>query len=209
MKIKYNIIPAENVVTCHDQMTVAEARKTLEESGYRCIPVLDKTGTQFKGNIYAQVLYRELLYNDSSETDNILSLVEDEFVHIDEQASFFRVFTNIKRYPYLAVIDEQQRFSGILTHANVMELLEDSWGIERGNYTMTISTHEYQGALSTIMDSIKKFSTIHSMMTLDNDSTFFRRVIVTLPKETTEALLDQLVQHLEKEGFRVFDIERI
>lgn len=209
LKIKYNIIPKREVKFVKDSYTIREALEELEVSGYRCIPILDRTGTYFKGNIYAQVIYQAIVKEACTWEDNVMKLCQDETVFIDEEASFFRIFTNIKKYPYLAVHDENNEFTGILTHANVMSILEDSWGIKTGSYTLTISTHEYQGALSTIVSSLKKFTSIQSMLTLDNESTFFRRVLVTLPKDTTEDTLNKVISHLEKEGFRVFDIEKI
>lgn len=209
MKIKYNIIDKVNVRFCKESFTVQEAVNELEESGYRCIPILDDTETYFKGNIYLQDIYRAIVKEAVSWNDSIMNLVDDQEVYIQEQSSFFRVFSNIKKYPYLAVTDDRKQFTGILTHANVMEILEDSWGVKTGNYTLTVSTHEYQGALSSIVSSVRKFTNIHSLMTLDNESTFFRRIIITLPKETTKETLDKLIAHLETEGSRVFDVEKI
>lgn len=209
MKIKYNIIPKHKVTVCKESFTVSEALEVLEDSGYRCIPVLSDDSRVFKGNIYAQLVYRALWKNSAALEDNVMDLVMDQDVFIEETASFFRVFKNIKKYPYLAVIEDNGDFAGILTHANVMSILEDSWGIEQGNYTLTVSTHEYQGALSSIMTSIKKFTTIHSLMTLDNESTFFRRVIITLPKDISAETLQTMINHLEGDGFRVFDVEKI
>ncbi|UCZ54827.1 cyclic di-AMP binding protein CbpA [Bacillus shivajii] len=209
MKIKYNIIPKEEVTFVKESYTIKEALQQLEDSGFRCIPILDKTATYFKGNIYAQDIYRAIVKETVNWEDSVMDLCEDESVYIDEQASFFRIFTNIKKYPYLAVHEEDHKFTGILTHANVMSILEDSWGVKTGSYTLTISTHEYQGALNMIVSSLKKHTNIQSMLTLDNESTFFRRVLVTLPKNTTEETLTSVIKHLEKEGFRVFDIEKI
>jgi len=209
MKIKYNIISKEKVKYCKESFSIKEAIEALESSGYRCVPVLDDSGTYFKGNIYVQEIYRAIVKETVSWNDSIMKLVEDQGVSIQEQASFFRIFTNIKKYPYLAVLNEQNTFTGILTHANVMEILEDSWGLKTGSYTLTISTHEYQGALNSIVASLKKFTSIQSLMSLDNESTFFRRVIVTLPKDTSETTLKEVISHLEGEGFRVFDIEKI
>ncbi|MBU9723898.1 MULTISPECIES: cyclic di-AMP binding protein CbpA [Bacillaceae] len=209
MKIKYNIIQKENVAHVLETYTVREALEELEESGYRCIPILNETKTKFLGNIYTQDIYRAIVQEALTWDDSVMKLKDDENVYIDEQASFFRVFSNIKKYPYLAVLSENGEFSGILTHANVMSILEDSWGIKTGSYTLTISTHEYQGALSTIVSSLKKFTSIQSMLTLDNESTFFRRVIVTLPSKIDKTTLDKIIKHLESEGFRVFDVEKI
>ncbi|SDN36117.1 cyclic di-AMP binding protein CbpA [Alkalicoccus daliensis] len=209
MQIKYNIIPKHKVTVCRESNTLAESLAILEQSGYRCVPILSDDEKVFKGNIYAQVVYRALWKNDAAESDNIMKLAEDSDVSIEETASFFRIFSSIKKYPYLPVQDEDGLFSGILTHANVMAILEDSWGVAQGNYTLTVSTHEYQGALSSIMTSIKRFTPIHSMMTLDNDSTFFRRVIITLPKEIQAETLKKMIAQLEGDGFRVFDVEKI
>lgn len=209
MQIKYNIIPKYKVTVCKDTFTIAESLEVLEKSGFRCVPILSEDGKYFKGNIYAQVVYRALWQQEADQSENIMKLAEDQDVSIEESASFFRIFSSIKKYPYLPVKDEFDEFTGILTHANVMAILEDSWGVAQGNYTLTVSTHEYQGALSSIMTSIKRYTPIHSMMTLDNDSTFFRRVIITLPKEIEAETLRKMIAQLEGDGFRVFDVEKI
>ncbi|SDY88836.1 CBS domain-containing protein [Evansella caseinilytica] len=209
MKIKYNIIPKEAVRFVKETFTIREALEELEESGYRCIPILDESAAFFKGNIYVQDIYRAIIKQEYSWDDSVLKVKEDENVFIQEQASFFRIFSAIKKYPYLAVNDEEGKFVGILTHANVMSILEDSWGIKTGSYTLTISTHEYQGALSAIVSSIKKTTSIQSLLTLDNESKFFRRIIITLPHDTSEETLNNVIQQLETDGFRVFDVDKI
>ncbi|NJP38891.1 cyclic di-AMP binding protein CbpA [Alkalicoccus luteus] len=209
MKIKYNIIPKDDVITCKASYTVGQALDVLEKSGFRCVPVLSEDDKYFKGNVYAQDVYKALLYGSIDKQSPLETLLADQDVHLQESASFFRIFKNIRRYPYIAVTDQENIFTGILTHGNVMSILEDSWGIESGNLTFTVSTHEYQGALSGIMTTVKKYSSIHSLMTLDTDSTFFRRVIVTLPKSTGRDKLDSLIQDLEGNGYRVFDVEEM
>ncbi|TVP85852.1 MAG: CBS domain-containing protein [Alkalicoccus sp.] len=209
MQIKYNIIPKSKVRFCLDTYSIEKALEVLENSGYRCIPVLSADEKTFRGNIYAQLIYQALWRGTADIKEPVTTLLEDTEVFIQERASFFRIFSSIKKYPYLAVTDELGHFTGILTHANVMGILEDSWGIKKGNHTMTISTQEYQGALSAIMAKIKDYTSIYSMMTLDNESTFFRRVIITLPKNMSEEKLTQLIGHLEDEGFRVSDVEQI
>ncbi|MCD8510690.1 MAG: cyclic di-AMP binding protein CbpA [Bacillus sp. (in: Bacteria)] len=209
MKIKYNIIPKEQVRFITENFTIKEAVDELEDSGYRCIPVLDETASFFKGNIYIQDIYRAILKETHQWENSVMDLVDDREVFINEQASFFSVFSSIKKYPYLAVINDDNVFTGILTHANVMSILEDSWGVKTGSYTLNISTHEYKGALSIIVSTIKKHTGIQSLLTLDNDSKLFRRVLVTLPTDTSEKVLKAVTSDLEEEGLRVFEIEKI
>lgn len=208
MQIKYNSIPKKDVKICTEGFTIQEALEAIEETGYRCIPVLDNDKKKFLGNIYKSRIYEYMVKNAGPITDSVIKLIRDEDVFTYEDSSFFQVFFTIKKYPYVAVLKENGDFNGILTHANVMSLLEDSWGLKTGSYGLTISTHEYQGALKNIVSIIKKYCNIQSLLTLDNDSTFLRRVIVTLPKSITEKQFHEIVQKLEKEGFRVFDIEK-
>lgn len=208
MQIKYNAIPKQQVKVCTENYTIQEALEQLEETGFRCIPVLDKYNKKFLGNIYKSRIYEYMVKNAGPISDNVTKLIRDEDVYAYENSSFFKIFFTIKKYPYVAVLNENGDFAGILTHANVMSLLEDSWGVKTGSYGLTISTHEYQGALKNIVSIIKKYCNIQSLLTLDNESTFLRRVIVTLPKDTTEEDFKEIVKKLEREGFRVFDIEK-
>lgn len=58
MLLKTLVKPKERLVTVKEDATLEEALKTLEDSGYRCVPILDETGTIFRGNIYKMHIYR-------------------------------------------------------------------------------------------------------------------------------------------------------
>ncbi len=58
MLLKSLIKPKERLVTVQENVTLEEALKILEDSGYRCVPILDETGTIFRGNIYKMHIYR-------------------------------------------------------------------------------------------------------------------------------------------------------
>ncbi len=45
MLLKTLVKPKERLVTVKEDATLEEALKTLEDSGYRCVPILDETGT--------------------------------------------------------------------------------------------------------------------------------------------------------------------
>ena len=48
----------DQLTTLPEDATLAEALTVLENTGFRCVPVLDKTGTIFRGNIYKMHIYR-------------------------------------------------------------------------------------------------------------------------------------------------------
>lgn len=52
------IKPKATLTTLPETATLDEALTVLEDTGYRCVPVLDKSGKIFRGNIYKMHLYR-------------------------------------------------------------------------------------------------------------------------------------------------------
>ncbi|PFF85058.1 hypothetical protein CN338_21650 [Bacillus cereus] len=57
----------------------------------------------------------------------------------------------------IAIVGEDERFLGILTHARVIELLQESWG---DRYTLTLGAMEHEGALQRLTKAINKYTTI-------------------------------------------------
>ena len=58
MLLKTLIKPKKDLVTVKEDITLEEALTVLEDSGYRCVPILDETGKIFRGNIYKMHIYR-------------------------------------------------------------------------------------------------------------------------------------------------------
>ncbi len=52
MLIRSLAIPKRDLTIVKESATLQEALDILEESGFRCVPILDETGTLFRGNIY-------------------------------------------------------------------------------------------------------------------------------------------------------------
>src|SRR5690625_1144658 len=208
MLVKYEYVTKDKVVVVKETDSKEAALKRLTDSGYRCIPVLDEAGEKYVGNIYKVDLLREEIDDELDGT--IARLIRDqEDGHIKEEAPFFNVFSTIKRLPYLAVVEEDQEFLGILTNANVISVLEDAWGANRGSYSYTIGTLEFAGALQQILKIINKYCTIESVVTLNNDLKYVRRVCVVLPKDVNEATADKISKDLDKNNFTVIHREKL
>ncbi|EGO5979183.1 CBS domain-containing protein, partial [Enterococcus faecalis] len=52
MLLKSVVIKKDNLTTVNESCTLEEALSILEDSGYRCVPILDESGKIFRGNIY-------------------------------------------------------------------------------------------------------------------------------------------------------------
>src|SRR5699024_2273144 len=128
MLVKNDYVNKKTVVTAKENDTMKHALKTLSESGYRCIPVLDETGKTYVGNIYKVHLLKYEREHDSSSLDQPLTelIANEKNGKIKEDDPFFKVFLNIKELPFLAVVNDEDEFLGILTNGNVIQVLENS-----------------------------------------------------------------------------------
>lgn len=209
MLIKNLCIPKINLTTITESATLKETLDILEQSGYRCIPVLDDRGEKFIGNIYKMHIYRHAA-NGGSLSEPVTSLIKNQTKFISINSSFFEVFFTIKELPYIAVINEQGEFYGILTHGKLLGVLQDAWNVDSGSYVLTIATGEVPGSLTKITKIIDKHTTIASLITMDSQAEdYIRRVLVTLPAGISEEDKNSIVSNLERKGLRVIEVEHL
>lgn len=208
MKIRYNFVKKEDVRYCKAESTVKEAYELLKESGYRSIPVLKENGTAFAGLIYKVDLLDHYVEKQGKDEDSIEHLIQDQDAFMYEEDSFFKTFLTIRRLPFLAVLNEKEEFSGIITHGNVMDVLEDSFGMKTGGYILTVGTKEHKGAIKDLVSTIKDVN-IEGLLTLDNGDTYLRRIIINLSHEVSEKKLNKIIKKLEDKEFRVTSVDDV
>ncbi|MBM6616042.1 CBS domain-containing protein [Desemzia sp. RIT804] len=209
MLIKSLCIPKKNLTTVNEDVTLQEAIDILEESGYRCVPILDESGQIFRGNIYKMHIYRHKA-NGGDMNLPVTHLLKNatKYVHLDD--SFFNVFFSIKELPYISVLDSDNHFYGILTHSSLLSMLQQSWSIDNGSFVLTIASAGQKGDLATISKIINKFASISSCITLDVErEDLIRRTIITLEPGVTEETVNQISIALDKKGFRIIEKENL
>lgn len=207
MLIKPLVLKKEFLTTVEENCSLAEALTTLEESGFRCVPILDETGTIFRGNIYKMHIYRHKSQGGDMSLP-VTTLLKNATKTIPVDAPFFQVFFNIKDLPYITVLDEHGHFYGILTHAKLLGMLSEAWNIKIASYVLTVFSTGKKGDLVEMSKIISKYCSILGCMTLDaNRENFVRRTLFTLPAGTTSETLKLIVQHLERKQYRVAEIE--
>lgn len=206
MIIKQRLLKKNDVVWCKESDSSAEVLDKLKTSGYRCIPILDDNGQKFIGNAYKVSILEHMLEHEKEEVA-IVELARDLDGTIFEESSFFESFFSIKRLPYLAVLDDEQNFVGILTHSKVFELLEEAWGYKTGSCALTIALPDTEGILAKVLTLVKKKTSVHSVFTIDDDNWYLRRVIITLGKEANQSTIKEIEELLHKVGARLIDVE--
>ena len=207
MLIKSLVYKKDYLTTVNEKATLAEALKILEDSGFRCVPILDDTGTIFRGNIYKMHIYRHKS-RGGDMTLLVTYLLKNATKFISINAAFFNIFFTIKDLPYITVLDENNYFFGILTHNRLLKMLSRSWNVELGSYVLTVLSAGERGDLVEMSKAITKYSEIASCISLgfrkkDN----LHRTLFTLPAGIEEQKLKRIVSKLQRKGFEIEEIE--
>ena len=207
MLIKSLVYKKEYLTTVNEKATLAEALKILEDSGFRCVPILDDSGKIFRGNIYKMHIYRHKSQGGDMNLP-VTYLLKNATKTIKVNSPFFRVFFNIKDLPYIAVLDEENHFYGILTHSSLLNMLSDSWNIKSGSYVLTVLSDNSRGNLAKMSKIISKYTNLGGCLTLDTkQGELVRRNLFTLPIGVSRQTMETIVKKLERKGYVVAEIE--
>lgn len=207
MLIKSLVYKKDYLTTVNEKATLAEALQILEDSGYRCVPILDDSGKLFRGNIYKMHIYRHKSQGGDMNLP-VTYLLKNATKTNKVNSPFFQVFFNIKDLPYIAVLDEQDYFYGILTHSKLLGMLSDAWNIKNSSFVLTVLSDNERGNLVKMAKIISKYTNIASCLTLDVKlGELVRRNLFTLPVGVSNDTMKAIVDKLEKKGFVVAEIE--
>ncbi len=211
MLIKSLVIKKDYLTTVNEKATLAEALKVLEDSGYRCVPIVDDTGTIFRGNIYKMHIYRHKSQGGDMNLP-VTYLLKNATKTIKVNSPFFKVFFNIKDLPYIAVLDEDNHFYGILTHSRMLDMLSDAGDVKKGSYVLTVLAYNTRGNLIKMSKIVSKHTNMSSVMPLDAaagelEGNFVRRTLFTLPAGVSDITMRTIVDKLQRKGFVVAEIE--
>lgn len=212
MLIKQLSIHKDKVETISEDTTLQEAIDLLEANGFRCVPILDKTGKIYRGNIYKMHIYRHQARGGDMNMP-VTHLLKNATKYIHINSSFFKIFFMIKDLPYITVLDENNHFYGILTHASLIDMLQQAWNIEQGSYVITVAVPSDKGALAEVSKIINRTCSIMSVLSLDvnheTGHTKVRRLIFTLEPEISEKQLADIRRNLDKKGYSIVSTENL
>ena len=92
---KNNGLQKRDLTTIKETATLEEALEILEDSGYRCVPILDESGKIFRGNIYKMHIYRHKS-NGGDMTLPVTHLLKNATKFIYVNSSFLKSFSRSK-----------------------------------------------------------------------------------------------------------------
>lgn len=196
----------DTLTTLPETATLQEALALLEETGFRCVPVLDKSGRIFRGNIYKMHLYRHKSRNGDMSLP-VTALLKNATKFVSIKAEFFSVFFAMRDLPYIAVLDDNNQFYGILTHNSMLRMLAQGWNVSNGSYVLTVTTPDERGSLMNASKEITRYCQIVNVLSFDPEHSAMKQVLFTLPADVDHDKMIKVVKRLEKKGFKVPEIE--
>ena len=196
----------DKLTTLPETATLGEALSILEDTGFLCVPVLDKSGRIFRGNIYKMHLYRHKSRNGDMSLP-VTSLLKNATKFVSINSAFFSVFFAMRDLPYIAILNEENQFYGILTHNSMLRMLAEGWNVNNGSYVLTVTTPDERGSLMTATKEITRYCQIVNVLSFDPEHTSLKQVLFTLPADVDHDKMVKVVRRLQKKGFQVSEIE--
>ena len=196
----------EKLTTLPETARLEEALAVLEDTGFRCVPVLDQTGRIFRGNIYKMHLYRHKSRNGDMSLP-VTALLKNATKFVSINAAFFSVFFAMRDLPYIAVLNNDNQFYGILTHNSMLRMLAAGWNVNNGSYVLTVTTPDERGSLMTASKEITRYCQIVNVLSFDPEHSALKQVLFTLPADVDHDKMVKIVRRLKKKGFEVPEIE--
>ena len=206
MHIRDLIVERLGVATVKVDQSVSETLAKINETGYRCIPVVDNTDA-YKGMIY-KVDLLSYLYEDKGDGEKSIDfLLEHQDIYLYEDASFLSALLKIKSLPFISVVRDG-KLIGIVTHNKIESVFEDAFGLKTGGLNITLASTEARGMIRKLT-TVLKDENIEGLMTLDNGSALARRIVITLEDGKSDEEMTKMRDKLEKNGFRILQMHRI
>lgn len=206
MHIRDLIVERLAVATVKVDQSVSDTLKKINETGYRCIPVVDEADN-YKGMIYKVDLLSYLYEEKGDAQQSINHLLRHQDTYLFEDASFLSTLLNIKALPFISIVRDD-KLIGIVTHNKIESVFEDAFGTKTGGLNITLASTEARGMIRKLTTALKD-ENIEGLMTLDNGSALARRVVLTLEDEKSEEEANRIKEKLEKNGFRILQMQQI
>lgn len=198
------MVPTKQLITIPETMNLQQALDILSEHNLRCAPVLDSSEQLYRGNIYRYHIYKYYYEHPDKELRSIpvTHLLKNSTHVIDVNESFVHLFFAIRDLPYVAVMNEQRSFIGVIYHRTMREYFAESWNLESASYILAITLQGKKFEYLKLSWILRKYSRSLSIMTLEEtefDTNNYYLVI--LPDYLDMGRINRIVHRLNNAGY--------
>lgn len=202
MLVKNIMIPLQKLTTVSVQDTVEQTIKLIDDHKLLSLPVVN--GGVFVGIISKKYIFEEF-FNMNQDKDTFLQLKIEQFMKTKIDSVNERDLVEVPAHilsennlQFIPVIDEKNKFSGIVTHKAIFKTFTNILGF--GHTRLEIITRDGKGRLAQLAEVISKNNTnIVSIAEIDVELMNLREIILRVDTKDTK----KLVHALNEAGFKV------
>ncbi|KAB2338350.1 CBS domain-containing protein [Cytobacillus depressus] len=208
MFVKSILIPRFSSYTIDQEASIQSALETLEKHLIDGLPVLD--GDHYVGLITRYTIYETFFTAGKSKEEYLQNTkVKDIATHKEKYLKgneiFEKTLLNLKDFPLLAVLDEKQKFLGIVTRFDVLAQFQSAFGMNKPGVRIALTSSEIEGRLAKLAEIAHQFHEhIISIVTFDETDKLVRRIVMKVEKKNN---IKKFIQKLEDSGFRILKVD--
>lgn len=199
------IVPKEEVICIPETYSCQQAVELMEVHQLRNAPVVDETGTLFRGNIYRYHIYKYKFHHPEVDMAqfSVTYLLKNATKTIQETASTLHLLFTMKDLPYLAVLNQQRRFIGIVKHETVLDYFQQAWTIPQLSCIIAIHSEGNKGELRRVSRVVNRYCDISLAMTMDEtDYHTPSKVVYGIPKTVDLLAVKRLIHYLDRHRYQ-------
>lgn len=204
--IKDLMTPKEALITLSEEASAVEALAVLEDQGLRCAPILDSSQTIYRGTLYAHHVYKYGYHHPEADLNQmgVTRFMKNVTKVIHLKDSLLDLLFALKDLPYIAVLDHDQAFLGVVKHETLLNYLYQSWSMPHVGYALMVDAQMDKGNLTRITRIINRYSKILSVITIERNTYNDRpATLFHLPKDLDILSFQTLIKELERRKYQI------
>ncbi len=208
MFVKSVMIPKYSCYTIEHDQSVKEALEKLEKHHIDGLPVLD--GDIYAGIITKYVIFESFFASGKTQEDFLQNTMVKEVakqkdLYLKGNEIFEKTLLNLKNAPLLAVLDEYNKFLGIVTRFDVLVQFQSAFGMNRPGVRIAFTSSEAEGRIARLSDIAQSLhEQIISLVTFDETDKLIRRIVIKVEKSEN---INIFIKKLEDSGFRILSVD--
>lgn len=210
MFVKSIMIPKYRCITAQQDETLQSVLEKLDGNEIDGVPVLD--GDKYAGVVTRYGIFQEYFSIGGQKEDFLQNKLAKDVLCLQNQILhgieiFESTLVKLKDIPLLAVIDENDKFQGIVTRSDALDQFQSAFGVHREGVRIAFTSVETEGRIARLADIAHQFHEhIISLVTFDETDKLVRRIVMKVEKKDN---IDKFVKKLEDSGFRILDIHEV
>lgn len=204
MFLKECLTPLSSISTVYPSDKISKALELMKEKNLYSIPVMDHDGS-FYGALSKRSLF-ELFekgifrgsYQDFIELP-LAEGVDRTIPKLTAENLYEDALPIIVRYPFVPIVDQDEKFVGIIKRKDMELVLESAFGMGVKGTRMILTHYEGKGLLKEIMSILSAHNAnVISCVSFDSEHHGVRRI---LTKYISDDRSDVIRKELEQRGF--------